>query len=492
MNVQLYTPDVRIVVFKTIGRQTVDGQTPVSQRVLDTNKTIDLTPFMGDGGRLCVSKSVREPAGGFSLTVPDQPYMQGDSLESLYGLIEPMDMVVIRMRHNLHGSSSGNSTTPAIYMRGFVSEISRNEAMGNDGKPMRTVTISGQDYGKLWQIMQIKYMPGYVVGENYLSSFRLFERFGVGFKTSMTAAEFITEVVNSVMNPFLSSLMPPNSTNPTAIKLDVSVANGVVDVGGAQNQQGTIHGLLSYFGDVGVFNELFLEDREDGVYCVYRPNPVKDINGNVIQPDAPNLTPIDIDANDVISLNVSRSDADVSNYYWTRAPRFELVDNIVSQQFAIGADPESVDLGQYANSAEQFYGVRMLETETQQGGNDVTTMSSGQPAAQQATRSASMMNWVNNRRAIVVASNKDNVLLESGTARIRANESVKPGSYVRIVRGSFSSTFYVVGVDLDYIPYQGLFQTLKLERGNGFVKRVTAGAGVQSPYNAERTGLANG
>ena len=34
-------------------------------------------------------------------------------------------------------------------------------------------------------------------------------------------------------------------------------------------------------------------------------------------------------------------------------------------------------------------------------------------------------------------------------------------------------------------PYQGLFQTLKIERGNGFVKRVESGAGVQSPYNAE-------
>ncbi|MFP3604691.1 hypothetical protein [Paraburkholderia sp. SIMBA_053] len=446
---------------------------------------------MGDGGRLCVSKSVREPAGGFSLTVPDQPYAQGNSFESLYGLIEPMDFVEIRMRHNLPGASMGNPTKPPILMRGFVSGISRNEAMSNDGKPMSTVTLNGQDMGKLWQIMQIKYMPGYVVGENYLSSFRLFEQFGVGFKTSMTASEFITEVVSSIMNPFLGSLMPPNSPNPTAIKLDVSVANGVVDVGGAQNQQGTIHGLLSYFGDVGVFNEIYLEDREDGVYCVYRPTPFKDINGNVIQPDAQNLTPVDIDARDVIALNVSRGDENVSNYYWTRAPRFELVDNIISQQFAIGADPQSVDLGHYANSAEQFYGVRMLETETQQGGNDVATMSSGQPAAQQATRSASMMNWINNRRAIVVASNKDNVLLERGTARIRANETVKPGSYVRIVRGSFSSTFYVVGVDLDYIPYQGLFQTLTFERGTGFVKRVTAGAGVQSPYNAERTGLEN-
>lgn len=492
MNIQLYTPDVRVTLYKTIGRQTVDGQTPVSQRVLDTNKTIDLTPFLSENGSIRVSKSVREPAGGFSITLADKPYIQGGSLESLYGLVEPQDLVVIQMRHNLPGSSSGNSTTPPVYMRGFVSGISRNEAMGSDGKPMRTVTINGQDYGKLWQIAQVKFLPGYVVGENYLSSFKLFERFGVGFKTSMTASEFITEVVNSIMNPFLAGLMPPNSQNPKEFKLDVSVTNGVVDVGGAQNQQGAIYGILSYFGDVGIWNELYVESREDGEYVVYRPNPFKDINGNVIQPDAPNLVPIDIDAKDVIALNVSRGDADVSNYYWTRAPRFELVDDIYRQQWAVGADPASVDLGQYANSAEQFYGMRLLSTETQQGGNDVTTMSSGQPADLQATRSTSMANWINERRAIVVAMNKDNVLLESGSARIRANELVRPGGYVRIVRGSFSSTFYVSSVDLDFIPYQGLFQTLKLERGDGFVTRVKAGVGVQAPYSAELSGLANG
>ncbi|MGF6267300.1 hypothetical protein OKW49_008294 [Paraburkholderia youngii] len=147
---------------------------------------------------------------------------------------------------------------------------------------MRTVTISARDFGKLWQIMQIKYMPSYVVGENYLSSLKLFERFGVGFVTGMTAGASVQEVISNLVNPFLSSLTPPNPPNPIEIKLDVSVANGVVDVGGAQNQQGTIHGLLSYFDDVGAWNELYLEDREDGVYCVYRPNPLKDITGNAI------------------------------------------------------------------------------------------------------------------------------------------------------------------------------------------------------------------
>ena len=489
MDIKLYDPDVRVKLFKTIGRTTVDGQTPVSQRVLDTNKTIDLTPFLGESGQLACSKSVREAAGGFSITLADSPYVQPGAFESLYGLVEPMDFVEIRMRHNPPNSSSSSSATPPVYMRGFVTEIERNETITPEGKPQRSVTISGQDYGKLWSMMQILLLPGLVIGQDYLSAFKLFVRFGVGFQTTLNASDFVTQVLNKIVNPYLASLMPANSPNPAVIKTDISVSNGVVDVGGAQSQQGTIYNLLSYFGDVGLWNELYLEDREDGVYCVYRPNPFKDIDGNVIQSDAVELTPITVRGEDVILLNVKRTDANVANYYWVRSPKFELVDDITRRLYALqAADEPSVDLSMYPNAAERFYGERVMMFDTQQGGNDVTTFNSGQPADVQETRGVSMADWITNRRKILAAQNKDNVLFESGTARIRADERFKPGSFVRIVRGSFSAVYYVPMVDLNFVPYQGLFQTLHLERGTGFIERVTSGAGAQSPYLAELAG----
>ncbi|CAN7774567.1 hypothetical protein [Paraburkholderia hospita] len=531
MNVQLYTPDVKVTLTKTIIRNpaaatqaptsltlfgaasassldgTIANSTVVtaqsnnksvnlfgqpaigSPMLFDLNQAIDLTPFLGEAGSVRVSKSVREPAGGFSITLVDKPFENSRGVDSLYGLLEPMDFLEIRIRHNLPSATSGNPATPPILMRGFISEIERDQTMGQDGKPRRTVTISGHDYGKLWQMLQIMFTPGYVIGENILSSFKLFERFGIGFVTVQTAADFVQKTVTAVLGEFLSSLMPANSPNPTKIKFDVSVANGVVDVGGAQNQEGTIYGLLSYFGDVGTFNELYLEDREDGVYCVYRPNPVKDLLNQPIQTDAPNLMPIDVPAADVISLKVSRSDANTANYYWTRAPRFELVSDIERQLFAAvpvqQAESISVDLTRYPNSAEQYYGVRAMRTETQQGGNEVTSMASGKGNAEQDLRDASMANWINNRRAIVAETNCDNVLLESGAARIRANENIRAGCYVRIHQGTFASTFYVPRVDLDFVPYQGLFQTLTLERGTGFVQRMNSGQGTQSPWLQE-------
>ncbi|SEI80454.1 hypothetical protein [Paraburkholderia diazotrophica] len=524
-DVKLYTPDVRVTLYKVVDRNLAAAQSPGSatlfgpassntvdsavasstqsssdswnlfgqpavgsHKAFTVNQAIDLTPFLGEFGSMSVTKSVRDPAGSFSIVLADKPYLKNGVFESIYACVEPMDFIEVRMRHS-NPVGAANPSQPPILMRGFVSEVEREQITGEDGKPHRTVSISGNDYGKLMQMLQIMYTQGYVIGENILSAFKLFERFNVGFVTAMKAADFVQQTVSAVVDPFLQSLMPANSPNPATIKFDISVANGVVDIGGVQNQQGTIHNLLTYFGDVGLFNELFLEDREDGVYCVYRPNPAKDMLGHPIQDDAPNLMPIDVSGEDVISLKVARSDAGTANFFWIRAPKFELVSDIFRTQFAAvslqQAEEASVNLTRYPNCAERFYGMRGSFAETQQGGNDVTTFNSGQPKTVQNVRDASMANWITNRREILAAQNRDNALLEAGTARIRANEQIRAGCYVRIVQGAFSSVFYVPKVVVDYVPFVGLFQTLTLERGTGYVQRMNAGSGAASPYLAE-------
>lgn len=177
--VKIHDPNLRVVLHKLIGRSTLNGRNPTSQRFQGTRRTIDLTPFFGESGAVRTSKSVRDPAGGFVLSFPDQPYIGEyggqQTFESLYGLIEPTDCVEIRFRHN---PSTSAGAQPPIIMRGFVSVVNRIEAMGSDGKPQRMVTVTGQDYGKIWQMMQILYLPGFVIGEDILSSFKMFERYG--------------------------------------------------------------------------------------------------------------------------------------------------------------------------------------------------------------------------------------------------------------------------------------------------------------------------
>jgi hypothetical protein len=486
--VKIYDPNLQVTLYKTISRTTLNGSNPTSQRFQGTSRTIELTPFFGDGSSVRTSKSVREPSGGFVLSFGDQPfigeYANQQTFETLYGLVEPMDYIEIRWRHSPPTSAG---TQPPIIMRGFVSGISRVETMGSDGKPQRAVTINGQDYGKLWQMMQILYLPGYVTGEDVLSAYKFFERYG-GSMSIMPSSQFVTNTIQEVINPFLAGFMPTNSPCPTTIEATqyVSVGHGVCSMQGSQNQEGTIYSILKTYGDVGTWNELYTEDDEDGVHVVYRAIPAMDLNGDLIQSDAPSPPYVDISDVDVISINVSRSDSNVANYYWVRAPRFDMVDSLYEQQFALqGAESNTVLLTQYPNCTETLYGLRPMNTDTQQGGDEVQTMSSGLLADAQGTRNTQMSNWINNRRAIMVAMNQDNVLYESGSMRVRGNENIKAGMYARLHRGTMVSTYYIVKVDHDYLPFQGVFSTLTVERGTGFIERVQRSGGADSPYLSE-------
>lgn len=486
--VKIYDPNLSVMLYKTISRKTLNGNNPTSQRFQGTSRMIDLTPFFGDGSSIRTSKSVREPAGGFALTFGDQPYIgeyaNQPAFESLYGLIEPMDYIEIRWRHN---PSTAAGAKPPIIMRGFVSTIARAEVMGSDGKPQRAVSVNGQDYGKLWQMLQILYLPGMVTGEDVLSSFKFFERFG-GALAILTSSQFVTQIMQQVVNPFLAGFMPANSPCPSTIDATqyVSVGHGVCSIQGSQNQEGTIYDIMRTYGDVGTWNELYIDDDEDGVHCVYRPIQAMDLNGDLIQPDAPSPQYVDISDVDVISINVARSDANVANYYWVRAPRFDMADALYQQQFALqGAQANTVLLSSYPNCTETLYGLRPMTHDTQQGGDAVDTMSSGLLADAQGTRNTEMCNWINNRRAIMVAMNQDNVLYESGSMRVRGNENIRAGMYVRLHRGTFVATYYVEKVDHDYMPFQGVFSTLTVERGTGFIQRAQRSGGTDSPYLAE-------
>lgn len=498
-DVKIYQPDLRVTLYKTIKRTTLGEQTPVSARFQGMKQKIDLTPFLGDGCSLRTSKSVREAAGGFSITVSGKPYKQDDAFETLYGVIEPMDFIEIRMRHeppdligNVAAGAEDDPTRPPILMRGFVTEVVRNEEMGADGRPQRNVVINGQDYGKIWQMLQILYLPGYVIGQDILSNFKLFERYGVGFKTSMTASEFVGEMIQKIVNPYLRTLMPENAPRPVEITLDASVTRGTTSVTGPQNQEGTIYDLLRTYTDVGIWNELFLEDREDGVFCVYRPIPLIGVDGKKIENGAPDPKIVDLPGVDVLSMSVSRSDANLANFYWVRAPRFEMVGDVTMKLFAIqGAERDTVLLENYPNTRTDLYGTRVMYGQTEMGEDGVSTFNSGLPAVDSQRRDSSTAAWVEYRRRIMVEQNKDNVVLERGTMRVRGNEKIKPGCYVRLKRGSFSALYYVVQVDNDYMMYNGFFSTLTVERGMGFVERAKRGSGADSPYLAEMMGEKN-
>ena len=479
-DIRVYQPELQVSLHKTITRKTTNGKDATSQRFQGSadRMVIDLLPFIGEAGAVQVSKSLAQPAGGWQVTLADRSLESGGSFETLYGLIEPMDMIEIRMRH---GTPATAGKLPVV-MRGFVTDVSRAEAMGGGGAPQRAVVVSGQDYGKVWQIIQVNYFAGYLVGQSFISDFKLFEQFGIGYDTTLAPAKFLEQVVTKVLNPYIAKMLPENATLPSSIQLDATVKGGTVSPG-IQTQEGTIFELLRQYGDVGAWNELFIEDRDDGVFCVYRPNPYLDVTtGEKIQADAPDPVYVDVDHIDVMALRVSRSDANVSNFYWVESPRFNLITDSYRRQATAAANDPTVVLKDYPNSDAKLYGNRVLRVATQQGGSDMKTHNTGGRAADVQSLEKSAAGWIDGRRRILVESNRDNVLMEHGTIRMRGREDIKPGRYLRLHRGDFEAIYYITQVEHEFVPFSGFFSTVNVERGTGFVRRITRGG---SPYLAE-------
>lgn len=478
--VKVHQPQFRATLYKTVARKSLGGSAVTSDRFQGTvaQQAIDLTPFLGDGSHVTTHKSIRDPAGSWQIAIMDQPHTS-TALESLYGLVEPMDMIEIRGRH---GAGAGDLP---ILMRGFVSEVTRSESMGSGGQPARSVTIGGQDYGKVWQIMQIVYWADYILGQDYISAFRLFERFGVGFQTVLPVQDFVKQVVEKCINPFLAKMLPDSFPLPRELKLDITVKHGTTSPG-IQSHQGTFFELLRQFCDVGPWNEMFLEDRQDGVYLVFRPAPfltAADDPPKKIQADAPDPVYVDVTAEDLVSINASRSDQNVSNYYWVRAPRFDLVDNWITQSWAAtGSSRDTVILADYTNSQEKLYGTRVMQAETALGNDAEQTLNTGAKSDGVERQARNMVDWVNTRRKVLVDANKDNVLFERGSLRLRGNEAIKPGTYVRLTRGTVSALYYAMDVQHELVPFFGWTTTVSYDRGTGFVRRVQHGG---SPYLSE-------
>src|SRR5258708_35362000 len=119
-------------------------------------------------------------------------------------------------------------------MRGLVTSIRRGNVMSADGRPVRAVSISGQDYGKILQIMRISYLPNQVTGQLLLSYFKFFANYGVGSQPNKDAPTFVKEVVSNVLTPFLNDMRkaatepgPPQGITPIQnILVDAKVLGG--------------------------------------------------------------------------------------------------------------------------------------------------------------------------------------------------------------------------------------------------------------------------
>lgn len=124
---RVYRPQISILLHKVVNRTaTVAEGVNVADRIKATEGgSIELARYLGDGSTVTVRRTCRgQDTGMFSITFPDQ--MNASQMDSVYGLVEPMDAVEIRMARRIAG---GEAAKLPIVLRGFVSEVTRSEAM---------------------------------------------------------------------------------------------------------------------------------------------------------------------------------------------------------------------------------------------------------------------------------------------------------------------------------------------------------------------------
>jgi hypothetical protein len=473
MTIRADQPACSVIVRKRIARRA-----GLSERYRGRNDVIDLTPFLGDGTSVQVRKGVREPAGTFAITLLDQLDTKAlsNSLDSLVGILEPMDYVEIRIARRPH---EYGGDLP-ILMRGWITSIRRSEAITSNGKPVRKIIITGHDYGKLLQSVQIFTGPRFEQGQTLLTEFRLFVKYGMSI-TLMSANVFARKVVD-ILNEWMRSMLAVTGAQEIPfLGLSATIPEGLVAPYSMQPFEGTLWSFLTDWIDIP-WNEAFVEDRPDGPVLVVRATPYFDLSGRPIQggyggrADIADVVP----DSDIVSLDTVRSDADVANYYWVDPPQIVLntrelliVDVIVSG--ANFLDNENSDLN--------LYGLRKMTERTNQIDGGVAP-----PMIQRNDESTlndvknKQRNWTVRRIETLKRMNGDNVLYERGSAALKGNERLRAGRYMEIERGDLAWTAYVTGVTHTFIPFDSYKTSIEFERGTGFYVRT---AQEQSPYLKE-------
>lgn len=471
MSVTVYRPQVQVKLIKMVQRNG-DG---VAERYSGAHREFDLTPYLSENGGVKIVKDINEPAGAWNILLAEQPDRQ--TLDTLYARIEPMDMVEIR-----------GSRTPHLYAgqplplisRGFVSRVGRPEAMGPD-EPRRVVLISGQDSGKLWLIFRI--FPEAIYTDpsvrEYLDVFRLQAATGVEV-AFQPVAETMRQLTTRVINRNVERMAAYSQQVVRPFKTDrITVGQGIVSPNMIAGFQGAYWELAQLIGD-RPWNEFFIEEEEDAPTVVFRPVPYRDLAGNFIMPGAVDPGTIEVTDRDIISLESGRGDQRVANFFMT-PPGASMLDASGFVTIAETASGTPFDR-EHGNNRPELYGLRKMVVASRLLPDQIGVLPSQAPQGERTEVSNHIVQWHIQRSLQLKAMNRDNSVLEEGSAHLKGSEALKPGRYLRVRRGSVVSEFYITRVAHDISPLEGWTSSLALERGNGFVERLKMPG---SPFWAE-------
>jgi hypothetical protein len=469
---RVYQPSIRLTLVKTRARDVVSGNLPANAERYKIPRIFDLTPYLSDGG-VRIQKSVREPAGAFSISLTTRPY--GDMLETLDMLIEPMDMIEIRMAHEPPGDDTtpeARNNWPPVVMRGFVSQIAKSESIAN-GAPQRSIVVSGQDYGKIWQVAQVYYLNNSGVGDNIVHSLKFFQKYASETDARlMQAKKFIKLFIREILEPYIktiTTLADRRGGMPKEIDSLISIEGIVTPFGVGNAQDMNFYQFMTKFLDVGAFNELYIEDVGASVVLVARPQPALAGDGEPCDKSTPAPETLSIGLGDVTSSQLSRSDSGVYNIFEVESSRATVIDQTLYRTLAMESATGNPLQLKELNQEADFFGERRINASITLN-NPALVVGDSERKAIRPGETTKTVDWMAACRQRLIDLNKDASVFERGSLRLKGNEKLRAGMRLRVVHSSsLTVTYYVPSISHEYIPGGGFFTTAQVERGNGFI-----------------------
>lgn len=449
-------PQISVILYKSSARK----RNATRDRFGSFNM-LDLTSFLNEGSSVSTQRSLNNPNGGFTIRLGDQLVTKyGDSI---YGLVEPMDAIEIRM------SRTGK---PLMVMRGVVTDVSLDESMGQTAT--RTVSITGNDYGAFLRMIQILFLKGSSRDDLILqmSGQYMQEKFGIPYG-SMTAAQFVGVMIAQVVNKFITGLSN-NALQPILLNVDGADADDIVYPQGYQaNPEGTMWSHIQKHGNLGPFYEAFFEDGEGGTTFCYRKPAFKKLQKDEYIFPNTSAKSFVVPPGEITAIKYSRSERDVANFYYVRAPQADMMtgmDTIVQSVMGDGQQLATDGVG-FENCDVTLFGRRAMEVNTNHG----ATLFPGVPKEEHEPAMNHVTAYLARQIRYLQQSNIDNAVFESGTIRCAGRPEYKVGHYCDVAWSSgLKASGYVTAVTHTFEPYKGYTSSLQYSRGTGFVNRTNA------------------
>jgi hypothetical protein len=421
------------------------------------NKSEDITRGVT---HLSVTKTLARPSGQFQITLLP---IRDDKGASYYYRLSPMDYISIAFAR----FPENYDELPPV-MRGFIDNVNSQASAGNQGEPNRRYMITGRDYGKIFQICQIYYMFFNAVA---MMQNRLMEKYNIPMDGPPK------EIIEGFFKIAIDQLKNIQATYKGIPDLQVWASDdlyGSVHTLSAQQWDRDLWGLMTHF-DNAPWNELYLMDF-DKPTLVFRKTPWIDadaegyIQGNDSLYDK-TLKYIRILPDDVITMDLTRSDAETRNYFYCY-PQMSLLGDKGTKEAAMlkaGYTEEGLKTNPYViNRDDEYagrdrYGFRYFEW-----ASEYFDVRPGMAEKKITSQSVDYMGTAEQLNKWLVAAMKQNSALESGQFVLKGNENIKPGYYLQWQDG----VYYVEQVrhDLCFVQKQEYFRTTALvTRGTNYL-----------------------